>query len=54
MSHVLELTEVKAAIAELTDEEYEEYQGLSDYEKYEYLEPWFSDADTVERSIEEV
>ena len=54
LTHTLVITTVKQAVAELSDEEYEEYSTLSDSEKYDYLDVWISDSDTVERTIEEV
>jgi len=46
------LTKIQQTDVELSDEEYEEYLMADD--KYDWLDPWFSDMDTVERAIEEV
>ena len=55
MTHTIIITTVKQAIAELTDEEYEEYlaEKSKGFEE-DYLDVWISDPDTVERTIEEV
>ena len=53
--HTLVLTKVQQAVAELTDEEFEEFSSIADdEEQFEYLDAWYSDMDTVERTIEEV
>lgn len=54
MSLTLVLTKHQQTVALLSDEEAEEFNALSDDEKYDYLDPWFSDMDTIERTIEEV
>ena len=54
MAHTIVITTIKQAIAELTDEEYEEYLSAEDWERVDILDPWISDSETIERTFEEV
>ena len=51
MSHTLVLTKVQQTEVVLSDEEYAEYE---ESDPYDYLDVYWSDMDTVERSIEEI